>query len=196
MATENDDAGRGRGTFQFDGLDGERRLAELILHIANRCGDDPTFGATKLNKILWWADFLSYAHDGEPITGVEYQRLVHGPAPRRLIPVCDDLVRSGSAAIQRRHVFNRVQERIVPLREAQYDCFTASQIALVDRLIDVLWAKSAKEVSEESHGKAWGVVKYGQSIPYEAIFLSDEPIDDADVMRTHALAEHQGWATV
>ena len=50
------------------GLDGEVRLLELILYVAEKCQDDPKFGATKLNKILWWADFLAYAQHGTPIT--------------------------------------------------------------------------------------------------------------------------------
>ena len=33
---------------------------------------DSKFGATKLNKILWWSDFLACAQRGKPITGIEY----------------------------------------------------------------------------------------------------------------------------
>ncbi len=39
-------------TFKFDDMDGDDRLAELILHIAKKCEDNTSFGATKLNKIL------------------------------------------------------------------------------------------------------------------------------------------------
>ena len=35
----------------------DERLGELILYVADKCADDPRFGATKLNKILWWSDF-------------------------------------------------------------------------------------------------------------------------------------------
>jgi hypothetical protein len=73
-------------TFSFppDIVDGEARLRELILYIAARCERDPRFGATKLNKILLFADFLAYFRRRRPITGVEYMRLPNGPAPRRL----------------------------------------------------------------------------------------------------------------
>ena len=182
------------GTYRSNDGKDEERLAELILHIANKCETDPTFGAIKLNKLLWWADFLSYARYGEPITGTEYYRLERGPAPRRLVPVRNNLVASGAAIVREHHRFNKIQKRLVPLREAQYDLFTARQIALIDELIDAYWDKSAREMSEESHGKAWEIARDRQSIPYEAIFLSDDPTYPSDVRRTHELAEEYEWS--
>ena len=38
------------GTYRLNDGKNEERLAELILHIANKCETDPTFGAIKLNK--------------------------------------------------------------------------------------------------------------------------------------------------
>ena len=52
----------------------ERKLKELILYVADRCEADPTFGAIKLNKTLFYADFLAFASTGKPITGVETKR--------------------------------------------------------------------------------------------------------------------------
>src|SRR2546425_884388 len=66
---------------------GDEKLAEMILHIAQLSEGDEPFGATKLNKILFYCDFLSYLYHGKPITGQEYQKLPNGPAPRRLVPV-------------------------------------------------------------------------------------------------------------
>ncbi len=42
----------------------ERKLKEFILYVADRCEADPTFGAVKLNKILFYADFLAFASTG------------------------------------------------------------------------------------------------------------------------------------
>ena len=64
----------------------EEKLAELILYVAEKIQSDRTAGATKLNKYLYFADFSAVRKLGHPITGAEYQRLRHGPAPRRLPP--------------------------------------------------------------------------------------------------------------
>ena len=173
--------------------DGSRLLGELILYIAGQCEEDPTFGAVKLNKLLWRADFLSYARDGEPITGVEYQKLRQGPAPVRLVPVRRALVEDGSAKIVERIYFNHAQARVVPLRDADTSAFTKEQLQLVDDLIDEFWGQSASDISEESHGKAWQARELKDLIPYEAVFLSDAPISADDVSRTHELAEERGW---
>lgn len=187
-------ASKGRvGTYRFEDLKSDERLGELILHISSRCEDDPNFGATKLNKILWWSDFLSYARRGKPITGAEYQRLRNGPAPKRLVPVRRRLVTNHDAVVQEREYFKRTQKRVIPLRKAKYDLFTAEDIALVDEVISDLWDDNAATVSEESHGKAWEVAKDKQSIPYEAILLSDSLASPADVEETHSLAEILGW---
>ncbi len=184
-------------TFRFPDAAGEAGLRELILYVATQCQDDPKFGATKLNKILWWADFLAYAEHGRPITGIEYQRLGNGPAPRRLVPVRIQMEADGDIVLA--EVPGRggyVQKKIVPLRAANLDVFSAADIAVVDDVIRALWKKTAKGVSTLSHGKAWEVAGDGESIPYEAVFLSDDPINRYDVARTKELARRFGWATV
>ena len=184
------------GTFVFDIGDGEKRLAELMIYVSNKCHADPRFGATKLNKILWWSDFLSYARTGEPITGVEYQRLGNGPVPKRLPPIRGKLIGDYDAILKERPIFNKIQKRLIPLREANLNLFTANQIALVDDVISWLWEENAKSVSEQSHGKAWEVARNKESMPYESICLSDEPITNFDVIRTSELAEKYGWELV
>ena len=180
-------------TYRFAKHNGDQLLGELILYIAKRCEADPTFGATKLNKILWWADFLSYARNGEPVTGVEYQKLPAGPAPVRLLPVREALIRAGNAKLveQRRHL--HMQMRLVPLREADTTLFTDTQLAVVNEQIYELWGQTASEISNDSHGKAWESRAMQESIPYEAIFLSDLPISPSDVRRTHELADEHKW---
>jgi Protein of unknown function (DUF4065) len=181
-------------TFKFADGQGENRLRELILYISVQCQDDPKFGATKLNKILWWADFLSYAERRTPITGIEYQRLGNGPAPRRLVPVRNDMAASGEIAISEvQGPGGYIQKKIVPLRAPDLGVFSAADIAVVDRVIRVLWRRTASGVSRLSHGKAWEVAADGASIPYEAVFLSDDMINRYDVARTKELARQFGW---
>src|SRR5688572_1912439 len=68
-------------TFGKDDTESRERLRELMLFIAERCLNDPTFGAVKLNRILFLADFISFARYGEPITGTPYRKLPSGPVP-------------------------------------------------------------------------------------------------------------------
>lgn len=185
----------GKPTFSFPDLNGEARLRELILYIATRCERDPRFGATKLNKILLFADFLAYFRRRRPITGVEYMRLPNGPAPRRLKPIAADMEHRGEIVMRTIQDGKYQQKRVVPLRPADLSLFSADDIAIVDEMIQRLWGRTATVVSELSHGIAWKVAGDREPIPYEAVFLSDEPLTDYDITRTHELAQRYGWRT-
>ena len=62
------------------------KLRQAILFIAKEGEDDLCLGAVKLNKILYYADVRAYLELHKPITGVVYQHLPEGPAPRALVP--------------------------------------------------------------------------------------------------------------
>jgi hypothetical protein len=73
----------------------ERKFRELLVYVASRLQGDRSGGATKLNKVIFFADFAHVRRTGAPITGAEYQKLEHGPAARRLRPVRDLLIENG-----------------------------------------------------------------------------------------------------
>ena len=182
----------------FDAYDSESdtRLREMILYIAHKCGDNSRFGAIKLNKVLFYADFYAYALTGRPITGSQYMRLQHGPVPARLLPVRNDMVTSGDIKVVHDQHFGFRQTRIVPLRPPQLDIFSATEVTIVNDVIDHLWEKSATQVSEESHLKPWQIAGHRGLIPYEAVFLSDEGATRYDELRAQELIREHKWTDV
>lgn len=198
-APENSDDRRWGGatmpTFSFDFHDGEYRLGELMLYFSQECAGDASYGATKLNKMLWLADFVAYARHGEPITGVEYQRLKNGPAPRRLPPVRDALIADGSAEEAQVQRGRYQQKRLIARRDPDTSFMSDHQTALVDEVIKATRGASAKAISQWSHGFAWKAAGADREpIPYEAAFLSNKRINDSDVSKTQKLAARFGWA--
>lgn len=183
-------------TYEFPEMNGDARLRELILHIATQCADAPKFGKTKLNKILYFSDFLWYKKTGKPITGAEYMRLENGPAPKRMLPIQQQMLANQDIAVIKK-IFpsGREQHRIVAQEKADLDMyFTPAQIALVDAVIRILWDANAEETSDVSHRIAWYVFDNDKEpIPYEAALLSDEPVTANDIERTGELAKQYGW---
>ena len=59
----------------------EAKFTEMLLYVADKLGDDRAGGATKLNKILYFAEFAHVRRHGRPISGADYFRLDQGPAP-------------------------------------------------------------------------------------------------------------------
>ncbi len=165
----------------------EEKLAELILYVAEKIQSDRTAGATKLNKYLYFADFSAVRKLGHPITGAEYQRLRHGPAPRRLPPVRDRLVRNGEARRERRpDGLGYVHDDLIPERQPRTELFAAEELRVVDEVIETLREMSATQVSELSHREAgWQLVDEGETIPYELAFvLAPDQADPTPVIRS------------
>ena len=162
------------------------KLQELILYIADRCEDEEEFGSTKLNKILFFADFTAYARTGHAITGEQYQKLEHGPAPRRLLPAIDALKRENALAEKTRGYYGYPQRWYVALRDPDLTQFTAEDIAIVDEVVDRLRGKTGADVSHLSHTfVGWRAAKMNEDIPYETAWISSAPLSE----EAEALAE-------
>ena len=156
------------------GTAGREKFKELILYIAQQSEGDSTFGATKLNKILFFCDFLSYRAYGESITEQRYFKLPFGPAPRASVPVVTDLLEDGACIKVPRSRFGLPQETIFAKREANLDVFKPRDIALADHVLRQLRDNDATEVSSLSHEFiGWQLAGDREDIPFETIFLGD-----------------------
>lgn len=169
------------------------RYKELTIYVSHECADDPTYSKIKFIKILFFSDFESYGRYGAPITGMPYRKLPYGPAPVHYQRYLDEMVRDKQIKILSRRVFDHSSQRLFPLEEPTFNLLSARDISIVDGWIRFFWNMTAKQVSEYSHGKAWKVARESELIPYEAVFISDEPVTFEDVARVKELAEQYGW---
>lgn len=161
-----------------------RRFEELLLHVAEKSVDDPHFGKTKLNKILYYIDFRAYLELGRPVTGAEYRRNKFGPVPSEITSGRNALLLRGDATVEVTDWFGREQERLVSKRSPNLAVFSAAEKEIIDEVLGDLREMSATEVSEMSHADlGWQLVKNNETIPYAAAFLSSRSPDDAELRR-------------
>jgi len=159
----------------------DAKLRELVLFIASLCQGDPSFGAIKLAKLLFFADFLAYARFGKPITGQEYHALEFGPAPKRLKFILSQMVREKAAGIQHEEVFAYERERVVPLRGALVGAFTPEEVALTSQLVRAWWGRTADEISGFSHRVVgWRTAKRRETISYSTALVGTRPPTDSE----------------
>jgi Protein of unknown function (DUF4065) len=180
-------------TFVFPVPRRQQRFREVVIYIAEKCRDAEFFGAVKLNKILYHADFRAFRRLGMPITGVGYFRLRHGPAPIALVPVRRELEIEGAITIEHRPMGNHIQDRIVPRRRPYLNLFTPDELDIVDEVIHELWSHTAEQVSDASHDVIWRTRRNREPIPYEAAYLSNDPLTADEIARTRELADELGW---
>ena len=172
----------------------EAKFRELILYIADKCSDDPDFGATKLNKILFYSDFMMYGKSGKPITGATYFKLPKGPAPKKLVPIRKQMETEQLLAVQIKERFGKEQHRAIPLRQADLSKFDAVEISLVDEVIKTFCGANAETASSVSHREmGWQIAASKEDIPYEAVFLSSKPPTEDEIEYGLELANCHGW---
>ncbi len=171
------------------------KFRELMLFVALQMEDDPAFGATVLNKVLFFSDFFAYRFLGMPITGASYQKLDYGPAPRRLLPEQAQLFADERAMIVERTRGGQRQKRLVALDKPDLDLFTGPEIDLVNQVITLLRGQGAVRVSRVSHRSSvgWLAAELHEDIPYGTVFLSapQEPTP-SQVQRARELVASYG----
>lgn len=164
----------------------DRKFRELILYVARESEDDRKCGATKLNKILFYADFHAYRKLGQSISGERYQKLERGPAPKRALPVIAEMESEGLCAWAERDYYGFPLRKLIPLREPDLSVFSAQELDVARSVISELWELNATEVSDLSHRFAgWQAAELGEEIPYETVF-----VDEARPLTTEELT----WA--
>jgi hypothetical protein len=181
--------------FSFQIARGKQRFRELIIYVSKKSERDYYFGATKLNKILYHADFRAFERLGQPITGMVYFRLPNGPAPQALIPVRRELINEGAIKLEQVELGQYIQDRTIALRDPVVSLFTEDELLIVDSVIEELWNQNAGDVSDASHDVRWRVLRHQDKLPYEFAFLVDS-LTQGDIEKAAELAERFKWPSI
>jgi hypothetical protein len=137
-----------------------------------KAGHRKGFGATKLNKVLWYADARAYVLTGRPITGATYIREKYGPVPRPGMPAREELAREGKIRIiPARNEYDNTQFRALEPPDVSF--LTEQERESVD-----YWIKhidedhTAASISEQTHDYSWDIAEMGEVIPFHACFAT------------------------
>lgn len=153
----------------------ERKLDELVVLLASRSKDDPKFGAIKLNKLLFYCDFLAYMTLGQPITGQEYFALPNGPALRYKARFWNRMEKQRAIAVRKEPTFfDSEREITLALREPNVKIFTPEQLDLIYRVLDNCRSKDGSELSELTHRfPGWKLAREKEVIPYSVALVGN-----------------------
>jgi len=148
------------------------KFKQLVHYVIAQAGSKPGFGATKLNKVLWFADARQYMLTGKSITGAEYIREKFGPVPKAIMPVRSELEREGAIKV---YPPKSAYEgwRFRALRRPSADWFSREELQNVNWWIRYVCDEhTANSISEESHDYAWEIAKTGERLPYYAFMAN------------------------
>lgn len=120
---------------------------------------------TKLNKLLFYVDFLLQKSVGRTLTGLPYIRMQYGP-----VPMCAELVYSslqelGFLAIETQEAGDYIAYMHKATRVARFEIFDPSELDCLAFVQTYFRAYTAKAVSEYSHKEAaWLETRSGDKI--------------------------------
>lgn len=126
------------------------RLKNIMLYILNRCDE---VWCTKMNKLLFYTDFMSYRERGMAMTGLSYRAIDFGPVPERW-----DRVYSEFPEVRQelRQVGDFVGSVLIASAEAANTMFTDAELKVLDAICTHFSKMSSREISRISHDEdAW-----------------------------------------
>lgn len=143
------------------------RLKNVMLYILEHCED---VWQTKMNKLLFYIDFLSYRERGMAISGLSYRAIDFGPVPERWERVYSqfDEIRPEMKAIGD---FEGVMLRSD--LKADVSLFSEEELQLMERVCSKLGGCSSRVLSEKSHKEqGWkDNFKQHRIIPFDNAFF-------------------------
>lgn len=112
----------------------------------------------KLNKLLFYSDFLHFQQSGKSISGIPYIAIKMGPVPEKYAHLYASMVDEEYLDVQElpSQEFDQTLERMIPIQKFQPALFTQAEIDTLEWVYQKLGFKSREQLVELSHEeKCW-----------------------------------------
>lgn len=146
------------------------KLAAMTSYIAGRGTD---ISRTKLNKLLFYSDFVNYFLHGRSISGSRYLHMHFGPVAEYYRETLETLSEESRLQTTRTHG----HDELLAESGQALDVLTLFEIATLEWVLENFSSMTAHEITEYSHDeKAFRFTRQGEFIPYEfAKYLRELP---------------------
>ena len=129
-----------------------RKVSETVIYLCQGRG----VSRTKLNKLLFYTDFLHIKHFGLPVTGLPYVRLPHGPVPNDYELIFTALHAKGVIDIMETEFGENVAYMHCARRGPDITVFSGTELQALAKVQTEFERVGANDISERSHKEdAW-----------------------------------------
>lgn len=148
-----------------------QKSIQAVLYVANRLKRKDFH---KIFKILYFADRNHLSNYGRTITGDFYIAMDDGPVPSKIYDIFKTVRGDGLYSAEKKSDFApyfAVQNWmfIVPLKDADLDVMSLSDIEELDKCISMYGNLSWDEIREKSHDFAWRATAKDHAIDLQSI---------------------------
>lgn len=109
---------------------------------------------TQMNKLLFYADFLSYRESGQAMTGLSFRAIQHGPVPNRwdrVYSLIDDIYQ-----VEVESKNGNIGNKLVSNISCDMSSFSEEQLAVLDKVYVTFKNDTPSSISQKSHDEiAW-----------------------------------------
>ncbi len=153
-----------------------RKFKEVLLYILNKVGSKENIGETVIYKLLYFIDFDFYEKYEEQLVGATYMKNQYGPTPIEFAKIVDQMIASEEIEKVKSKYFNYPQTKYLPLRKPDLTTFKATEIEVIDDVLNRLSEMNGSQISAYSHGDVpWLTTGDNEVIEYEAVFYRTPP---------------------
>lgn len=157
------------------------KFKQILLYILKVVGARPNIGETALYKILYFIDFDYFEEFDEKLIGATYIKNIHGPTPVEFKKIIEEMTKDDQLEVVKSKYFQYNQRKYLPKKEADLTVINAREIKFIDKEIERLADKNAKDLSAYSHGDApWKITGDGQVIDYTLVWERKAPYTEHD----------------
>jgi putative zinc finger/helix-turn-helix YgiT family protein len=141
-----------------------RKLGEMMVYFA----EQPRMWRTKLNKLLFYADFLHAKRSGAPISGARYVRMQFGPVPADFYTLQAMLVDGASLDEIAAEEGDCTGSVFIARRPADRSRFSECELETLDYVAHYFADWSASRIAVYSHQEpGWLETKDRETIPLD-----------------------------
>lgn len=129
------------------------KVAHYVIYFAQKAKPMKT----RLNKLLFYADFLHFKRSGYAISGCNYRAIPYGPVPSHFRELFGILETEKYIQIEEKlSDSGHMGERFLALQEFDASLFTESELANMEEVVQQMGEMRTQELIELSHGEsAW-----------------------------------------
>lgn len=106
---------------------------------------------TKVNKLLFYSDFLNYQRYGVSMFGITYKAIPFGPVPVEYEKIFKYLLDEDIIEIEQFQIDHNYAEKLVPHLEFNADLFNEVELKVLEDITEMFKYKNTKEIVDISH---------------------------------------------
>ncbi|MDO8513070.1 MAG: DUF4065 domain-containing protein [bacterium] len=150
---------------------GIEKYKQIILNcLQYGCDSDGKITKTKLAKLAYLVDFKWFYDNLQPLSGLAYRRIAHGPVPDQYFRVIDELYESGAITIENKGMASLIKAN----ENAPTNQLKEKEIKVIKDISNKWKNKNSQDIEDFTHEQLpWKICRQGELIPYELITQED-----------------------